>query len=209
MFETRQPVDKPVSAVLSEIIYTMPAEGLTLRILLEWLGERGLLIFCMILTIPFLLPVSIPGSSIPFGLLIMLNAIGLAMHKSPWVPNRLMNRHLTSNQLIPMLAKGVHLFARLERLIRPRLLPLSHGASIGRFNVLLLGFSGLLMTAPLPLPFSNTLPAYGVLFLAMGSLERDGYAIIAGYVLVLLTLGYFSTVAVLGGLGATALSSFL
>jgi hypothetical protein len=208
MLQTSQPVDKPVSAVLSDIIRMMPAEGLTLRTLLEWLGERGLLIFCMILTIPFLLPVSIPGSSIPFGLLITLNAIGLAMHKSPWLPNRLMNRHLASYQLVPMLRKGAHLFARLERLVRPRLLPLTHRGTIGRFNVLLLGFSGLLMTAPLPLPFSNTLPAYGVLFLAMGSLERDGYAIIAGYVLVLLTLGYFSTVAVLGGLGATALSSF-
>jgi hypothetical protein len=208
MVQTSQPVEKPVSAVLSEIIQAMPAEGLTLRTLLEWLGERGLLIFCMVLTIPFLLPVSIPGTSTPFGLLIALNAVGLALHKPPWLPNRLMNRHIATHQLVPMLAKGVQLFARLERLIRPRLLPLTHGATIGRLNVMLLGFSGLLLTAPLPLPFSNTLPAYGVLLLAMGSLERDGYAVLAGYVMVLLTLGYFATVGVLGGMGATALSSF-
>ena len=208
MVQTSQPVEKPVSTVLSEIILAMPAEGLTLRTLLEWLGERGLLIFCMVLTIPFLLPVSIPGTSTPFGLLIALNAVGLAMHKPPWLPNRLMNRHIATHQLVPMLAKGVQLFARLERLIRPRLLPLTHGATIGRLNIMLLGFSGLLLTAPLPLPFSNTLPAYGVLLLAMGSLERDGYAVLAGYVMVLLTLGYFATVGVLGGIGATALSSF-
>ena len=208
MVQTSQPVEKPVSAVLSEIIRAMPAEGLTLRTLLEWLGERGLLIFCMVLTIPFLLPVSIPGTSTPFGLLIALNAVGLAMHKPPWLPNRLMNRHIAMHQLVPMLAKGVQLFARLERLIRPRLLPLTHRATIGRLNVMLLGFSGLLLTAPLPLPFSNTLPAYGVLLLAMGNLERDGYAVLAGYVMVLLTLGYFATVGVLGGIGATALSSF-
>jgi hypothetical protein len=208
MVQTSQPVEKPVSAVLSEIICAMPAEGLTLRTLLAWLGERGLLIFCMVLTIPFLLPVSIPGTSTPFGLLIALNAVGLVMHKPPWLPNRLMNRHITKHQLVPMLAKGVQLFGRLERLIRPRLLPLTHGATIGRLNVMLLGFSGLLLTAPLPLPFSNTLPAYGVLFLAMGSLERDGYAVLAGYVMVLLTLGYFATVGILGGMGATALSSF-
>jgi hypothetical protein len=42
----------------------------------------------------------------------------------------------------------------------------------------------------------------------MGSLERDGYAVLAGYVMVLLTLGYFATVGVLGGIGATALWSF-
>jgi hypothetical protein len=208
MFQTSQPAEKPVSAVLSEIIRAMPAEGLTLQALLDWLGERGLLIFCMILTIPFLLPVSIPGTSTPFGLLIALNAIGLTLHKSPWLPARLMNRHIAMHQLVPMLEKGVQLFKRLERLIRPRLLPLTHRATIGRFNVMLLGFAGLLLTAPLPLPFSNTLPAYGVLLLAIGSLERDGYAVLAGYVMVLLTLVYLTTVGVLGGMGANALSSF-
>jgi hypothetical protein len=208
MFQTSQPAEKPVSALLSEIIRAMPAEGLTLRTLLTWLGERGLLIFCMILTIPFLLPVSIPGTSTPFGLLIALNAVGLTLHKSPWLPARLMNRRIAMHQLVPMLEKGVQLFKRLERLIRPRLLPLTHRATIGRFNVMLLGFAGLLLTAPLPLPFSNTLPAYAVLLLAMGSLERDGYAVLAGYVMVLLTVVYLTVVGVLGGMGANALSSF-
>src|SRR5919109_4003593 len=71
-----QAVDQRVSAVLSEVICTMPAGGLTLQALLERLGDRGLLIFCMVLTIPFLLPVSIPGSSIPFGVVIALIAVG-------------------------------------------------------------------------------------------------------------------------------------
>jgi hypothetical protein len=209
MLQTSQPTEKPVSAVLSEIIQMLPAEGVTLQTLLEWLGERGLLVFCMVLTLPFLLPVSIPGTSTPFGLLIMLNALGLAMQKPPWLPARLMNRRIATHQLVPMLEKGAQLFARLEKLIRPRLLMLTHRASIGRLNVLLLGFSGLLLTAPLPLPFSNTLPAYGVLFLAIGNLERDGYAVLAGYLMVLLSVGYFGTIAIIGGLGATALSSFL
>jgi hypothetical protein len=209
MLQTSQSVDKPVSRVLAEIIQRMPAEGLTLQALLEWLGERGLLIFCMVLTIPFLLPVSIPGTSAPFGLLIALNAVGLAMHKSPWLPARLMNRRLAVHHLAPMLEKGAHLFARLEKFIRPRLLVLTHRASTARLNIILLGFAGLLLTAPLPLPFSNTLPAYGVLFLAMGNLERDGYAVMAGYVMVFLSVVYFGTIAILGGLGANALASFL
>jgi hypothetical protein len=61
---------------------------------------------------------------------------------------------------------------------------------------------------PLPLPLSNALPAYGVVFLAIGSLERDGYAVLAGYVMVLLTLVYFAIVGVVGGIGASALASF-
>jgi len=61
------------------------------------------------------------------------------------------------------------------------------------------------MMAPLPLPLSDTLPAYGVLFLTLGSVERDGYVVLAGYLMVFLTVGYFSVVGVAGGMGASAL----
>jgi hypothetical protein len=204
-----QAPDQRVSSVLFEVVRTMPAEGLTLRGLLERLGERGLLMLCMVLTIPFLLPVSIPGSSIPFGVLIALIAVGLATHRAPWLPDRLMNRRLARGHVVPMLEKGARLFARLEKLIHPRLLPLTHGPTVGRFNGILIGLTGLLMMAPLPLPFSNTLPAYGVLCLALGSVERDGYVVLAGYLMVILTVGYFSAVGVVGGMGASALRSYL
>jgi hypothetical protein len=201
-------VDTRVSTVLCQIGRSLPAAGLTLRELLDRLGERGLLILCMILTVPFLLPVSIPGSSIPFGLIIALNAIGIIADRSPWLPYRLMSRRLSAEQLGKVLERGERLFQRLERLIHPRLLPLTHGPTMGRLNGLLLALSGVLLMSPLPLPLSNTLPAYGALFLAAGTLERDGYAILAGYVMVLLTLVYFGVVAVLGGVGTQALFSY-
>jgi hypothetical protein len=199
----------PVSTVLGQIRRLMPAEGLTLRELLERLGERGLLIFCMILTVPFLLPISIPGSSLPFGLIIALNAIGIITHRPPWLPNRLMSRRLSAEHLGTVLEKGERLFKRLERLIHPRLLPITHGPTLGRFNGLLLALSGILLMSPLPLPLSNTLPAYGALFLSAGTLERDGYAILAGYAMFLLTIVYFGGVAVLGGVGTQALFAVL
>jgi hypothetical protein len=202
-------VETRVSTMLARISRSIPAEGLTLQQLLDCLGERGLLIFCMILTIPFLLPVSIPGSSVPFGLLIALNAIGITIDRSPWLPERLMSRHLTAAHLHKVLDKGALLFQRLERLIHPRLLPLTHGPTMGRLNGVLLGLSGVLLMSPLPLPLSNTLPAYGVLFLAAGTLERDGYAILAGYVMVFLTLMYIGAVVMLGGAGTRALFSFI
>jgi hypothetical protein len=96
-------------------------------------------------------------------------------------------------------------FIRMEKLVHPRLLPLTHRATIGRFNGILLVLSGILLMAPLPLPLSNALPAYGILFLAAGSLERDGYVVLAGYLMVLLTISYFSLVMVLGGTRGRAL----
>ena len=122
---------------------------------------------------------------------------------------RLSARRLTQAQLGTLLTKGAQLFRRLERFIHPRMFPLTQGTAIRRVNELLLVLSGLLLTAPLPLPFSNTMPAHGALLLAAGSLERDGACVLAGYVMVLLTLIYFSVVAVLGEVGVRALWSYL
>lgn len=172
---------KSLAQVLHDVARSVPAEGLTIRELLERLGERGLLLLAMVLTLPFLLLVSIPGTSTPFGLLIALIGIGVITNRPPWLPDRLLRRRLNAEQVVPVLERGARLCARIETLIHPRLFLLTHQATLGRVNGLLLVLSALLLMIPLPLPFSNTLPAYGVLLLAMGSLERDGYLIVAGY----------------------------
>src|SRR5690349_21548627 len=124
--------DKSTSKVLSEIASSLQAEGLTLYELLERLGERGLLMLSLVLTIPFLLPISIPGSSIHFGLIIALVGIGIITNRSPWLPARLMNRRLSAEKLILMLERGAKLFSRIERLTHPRLLILTHGVGLPR-----------------------------------------------------------------------------
>lgn len=193
-----QGIEKSLSEVLGDMARSVPAEGLTLRELLERLGERGLLLLAMVLTIPFLLPVSIPGTSTPFGLVIALIGVGIITNRPPWLPDRLMRRRLTADNVVPVLERGARLCARVEKLIHPRLFLLTHPATLGRINGVLLVLSALLLMVPLPLPFSNTLPAYGVLFLAAGSLERDGYVVMAGYLMVGLSIAYLSAVAVLG-----------
>jgi hypothetical protein len=209
MFTPLRHVDRRVSAVLSELVHSMPAEGLTLREFLARLGAHGPLLWCMVLTIPVLLPVSIPGSSLPFGAVIALNAVSLITHQSPWLPERLLHRRLAAAQMVPVLAKGARLLARLEQWSQPRLLPLTHGLTSGRVNGILLLVCGILLMAPVPLPLANTLPAYGVVFLAVGSVERDGYAVLAGYMMVLFTLAYFGAVMVLGGAGVRILLDHL
>lgn len=47
-----QEIEKSLSEVLGDMARSIPAEGLTLRELLERLGERGLLLLAMVLTLP-------------------------------------------------------------------------------------------------------------------------------------------------------------
>jgi hypothetical protein len=76
-----------MSAVFAALARAMPPEGLTLREILAQLGERGLLLLCVLVTVPFLLPVSVPGSSVPVGVIIALNGISLLSHRTPWLPD--------------------------------------------------------------------------------------------------------------------------
>ncbi len=200
-----QDPQKTMSETLHHVARSVHAERITLRELLELIGEQGLLVFCMFLTIPFLLPVSIPGVSTVFGLVITLIGIGVMFNRVPWLPGTLMNRAIERAHLIPALEKAAHLFARMDKWVRPRWLALTHGAIVNRFNGFLLIVGALLLMVPLGLiPFSNTLPALAILCLAGGMLQRDGIFVALGYVTLMGTVVYFAALvgaALLAGHG--------
>lgn len=201
--------EKSLAETLRDTIRAITKERISLRELLELIGEQGLLVFCMFLTIPFLLPVSIPGVSTVFGLVITLIGIGVALNRVPWLPARLMNRTVERIHLVPALERGAKLFARLDKLVRPRLLALTHGATVNRLNGFFLVGCALLLMAPLGLiPFSNTLPAVAILCLAAGMLQRDGIFVLLGYVAMVGTTIYFGSLfaaAVAAGKGIGSL----
>jgi hypothetical protein len=200
-----QDTGKSLSQTLTDIAHSINTETITLRQLFELVGEQGLLLLCAFLTIPFLIPVSIPGVSTVFGAAIILIGIGITLNRLPWVPNRLMSRPIATEKLIPTLDKGAQMVAKIERFIHPRMKGLTDGAAINRLNGLALVFSAVLLMFPFGLiPFSNTLPGLAILFLAIGILQRDGLFIIFGYLMMIVTIIYFGALfaaALLAGQG--------
>ena len=174
----------------------LPSEGLTLGDLLERLGHQGALVAALVFCLPFLLPVSIPGVSTAFGLVLILIGFGVVLDRVPWVPSRLRRRMIKSDSLSNALERGERLMLRLDKWSRPRLGALTHGATLNRINGLALSFAGVLLVLPLaPIPFSNTLPAAAALLLSLGMLQRDGLVILLGYLAILATLAYFGVLA--------------
>lgn len=183
-----------VSDTLLETARTIPAEGMTLNQLLGILGEQGLLLFCIFLTIPFVLPIQIPGSSTILGLLIALIALGITMNRFPRFPDWLMERQIASAHLIMVLEQGARLFARFEHWVCPRWFTLTRSALMNRVTGLVLMLAAGLLALPLIIPFSNVLPALAILILTVGILQRDGLFILGGYALTLSTTAYFVAV---------------
>lgn len=189
--------NKLFSMSLEDISSKIPDEGITIMDFLDMMGHRGGLIICLILATPFLIPVSIPGSSIPFGLGIMFIGISRIFNRY-LIPKPIMNYKLPKNTLIKILNGTMRVLNRLEKYIKPRFLILSKGPTMNRFNLILVVFSSFLLMLPLPVPLTDSLPGYSIFFLVLGILECDGYFILAGYLLVSITTIYFSLIFIFG-----------
>ena len=87
----------------------------------------------------------------------------------------------------------------LEVLLRPRLGFLHDQVLFRRVSGAFIMVSGLLLLLPVPVPFTNTLPALTVILLAAGAMERDGVFFLAGCGLFALTASYFGPAGVRWG----------
>jgi hypothetical protein len=166
----------------------------TLRELLGLVGEQGLLVFCAILALPFLLPVTIPFMSTALGMPMLLIGAAVVMNRVPWLPDRLIDHALPSQTVQHVLERAAHAADRFEHLVRPRLLALTGTAFANSVNGVVLVLAVLVLMAPLPLvPFANTAPAIGIILLCIGMAERDGVVILLGHLVTLLATVFVGT----------------
>lgn len=200
-----------LSDELESLLALEPGRPLALRRIVEHLHFRGLPALIVLLCVPFLFPVAIPGLSIPFGLAIALCGLRLGIGLGLWMPDFLLRREVSPELLRKLVGGAVKFYRRVEKLVRPRMHFLQRWP--GMLN--LLGFmimtGGLLLSLPIPPPFplTNTIPGFAVIFMALGMMERDGVCILIGYGLALLGLAYFALIAFLGVAGVQQLWAWL
>ena len=193
---------------LADIIARLPPDTLSLGELLEVFSDEGLLLLTILLTLVFLIPVSIPGVSTVFGAAILLVGVSRLINRPLWLPKRIKDKALPANRLRPGLTGGLVWVRRMERISRPhRLRFFVDGPGQGVINNLAFILAALLLMAPFGfVPFSNTLPALALLLYAIGFIQRDGGAILLGHLANVGTIIYFSVL--IGGGGAAARELF-
>ncbi len=186
---------------LALIIDNLPPDKLTLGELLEVFGDEGLLLLTILLTLVFLIPVSIPGVSTVFGAAILMVGISRLIGRPLWLPSKLKNKSLPADKLRPGLSRGMAWVRRLEKISKPhRLRIFVEGRLQDLSNNLAFILAALLLMAPFGfIPFSNTLPGLALLFYAVGLIQRDGVAILLGHLANVATLFYFGLLIGGGG----------
>jgi hypothetical protein len=175
-------------ALLTE---SFAGRGVSLREVLAVLHGRAYLVMVMLLCLPFVVPVSVPGMSTPFGTVIALIAASLMAGREPWLPARLLDRRLPAGFLGRVISIARRVVVWLEELLRPRLPALFRNPALPRIHASVMFFGALLLALPLPIPFTNMIPGWAIFLVAAGLLERDGLFIVAGYIVLAISLAYF------------------
>jgi len=175
--------------------------------LLEGQGYQLLLIF---LALPFCFPISIPGLSLPFGLVIAVVGWRLAINRSPRFPNFILNRAISILLFRKIIDFGLKTAKFIERFSCTRMEFLFCAPLMSRLVGVGIASGGVLLLLPLPplIPLSNTIPAISVIFLLGGLIERDGLLVLCGYLVNCFAWIYFGVMIYATGHGFSYLWNF-
>lgn len=165
--------------------------SLAIRSIMAILSGKGRYFLVLLLSLPFCQPLQIPGTSIPFGLVIAFLGIRIGFGHHIWLPQSVLDKKISHRVLKKIIKKSLWLMNKLKKIIHPRLSFLCIHPTLQIINGSLITILGLLLALPLPLPLTNIITAWALIFLSLGLLEDDGLFMLLGYVFFLLCVAFF------------------
>ncbi len=188
-----------LSVSLAEILGHVSAERpLTLNELLERTEGRSIYLVVIVLCLPFLIPLSVPGLSSVMGSIIIWLMLRQIVGKAPRLPRFLGERQLSARVQRRLLSGSIRVLRALEKLTRPRRTQWLTWRWAVAVNSLVIASLGFLLALPLPSPpffLTNSVPAYAIVVLAASLMEEDGVMVWFGYALALVNVVFFGLLA--------------
>lgn len=154
----------------------------------------ALMIICLVSILPFMQPIPLPGISSILGLVIVLQGLALIISNKPFLTKKMENLEIDPNKF-EIIYKAAVKFSKISSKLAN--FPMA-SIVLSRANRILTGIWIILMAGllslPLPIPFSNFIPALAIFFLALSILEEDLVLAICGQMIsmVITVLIYIS-----------------
>jgi hypothetical protein len=191
-----RPHDPRTTELLRHALDTNPAESISLEQFLAPLETRAYGMLIVLLSLPNFIPIPIGIGGIMGAILCVVGAQMMCGLANPWLPRFARRHEFQRTSVEAFVRRMTPLFARLERICRPRFEQMTY-RPVSHFNGLLLILLGVMLM--LPIPFTNY--PFGLLTLLFGValVERDGalMAIVwAAIIGALVTVGTLSTAIV-------------
>jgi hypothetical protein len=192
------PRARRLSEEIDTLIQIIAKRPLRLREMLVVMQGRAYMLLLILLSLPFCTPIPIPGLSTLFGGIIAVIGLRLSLRLDPWLPARILDAQIPPKLVSTLLHASRKTARGIEVLLKPRLSFLVDFLLLHHLYGAMIFISGLLLMLPLPIPFSNILPAITIIFLAAALLERDGYFVIAGVLAFVVDAAFFSAIFIGG-----------
>lgn len=152
---------------------------ITLGKIVEHVEGEALLILCLISILPFMQPIPIPGLSSILGLIVLLQGLGLMIWSKPLLTKKMKGLNIT-HEKFEIIYKAALKFS----VFTSKISAFKHPITNSRPAHVVCGFAIVLSAAflslPLPIPFSNLIPALSIFLICVGLLEEDLILILMG-----------------------------
>lgn len=152
---------------------------ITLGKIVEHVEGEALLIVCLVAILPFMQPIPIPGLSSVLGLIVFFQGIGMTIGGKPFLTQKLRDLTIT-HEKFEMIYKAALKFSNFTSKISAFKHPLTNHRVSYFICGIAIAFSAAFLSLPLPIPFSNFIPALSIFLICVGLLEEDVVLILVG-----------------------------
>jgi hypothetical protein len=172
--DSRDTLDRRLRALLAE----HDAESLPLGLVIAALGQEASLGLVVVFAALNMIPAP-PGTSAILGIPLVLFALQAMVGARPRLPKILSDRRIPRNVWLAMTEKLERLSGGEARMLRPRLQAMVSPMAARLLRVVIVMLA---VSVMVPLPFTAMAPAFSIILIAVGLLERDGAWVIAGLI---------------------------
>lgn len=177
-----------------QLIQKRAVESKTIKVkeIFHLLSGKGYAALFILLSLPFCLPIQIPGFSTPFGIILSFLGLRFAFAKKLWWPKWILEKEVSSQNVEALSNQAIRVMKKTEKILKPRLNFLTDNWFIHRLHGLLVFILAIFLSLPLPIPMTNLLSATPILFLGLGLLEDDGVFILLSYLFAIACMTFFA-----------------
>lgn len=188
---------KSASEVLQGVVDGSKADFISFYDIKIALHERGFGLLMLFFSLPVCIPILVPpGLSLIPSIPLLFFSVQMVMGiDSPWLPKWLGEKSVKRRTLALMVEKASPHLKKVEKFLRPRFSFASSRQGERVVGVFCVIFA---LSIANPLPFSNLVPAIGIVFMSLGLLSKDGISIIAGMLIGSLGVAFSFLVIIFG-----------
>ena len=160
-----------------ERVKSMPE--ITIGEVVDSMGEDSIIVLCLISILPFLQPIPIPGLSTVLGFIAALQGLGFILSSKPLLTQKMRKVHI-SHERFTLICKAADKVSKFTSKISTMKHPVVKSRFIHIVSGVCIVFSALFLSLPLPIPFSNAIPAFSIFFICVALLEEDFALLLLG-----------------------------